>query len=179
MRRLAVALVVASALGVVARAALAASLVVDSSAFWNGGTIPSIDAAPGCRGRNVSPPLRISGVPPGARSLAVIVFDTDADAGSGFVHWVAYGIDPGRSALPSGFGSAPGRYVAGKNDAGTNRYVGPCPPPGDSPHHYTFSVYALTIAPSVLPAGLTRAALLHAIAGKQLATATLAGTFAR
>jgi Raf kinase inhibitor-like YbhB/YbcL family protein len=163
------------------RAATASSMDVDSSAFLNGGAIPPFDSAStgGCRGRNVSPPLRITGIPPAARSLAVVMFDTDANAGAGFVHWVAYGISPAIRALPSGFGTRAGAYVGGRNDAGTTAYFGPCPPPGDPPHHYTFSVYALTLGPAQLPGGLTRAALLHAIGGHDLAVGTIVATFAR
>jgi Raf kinase inhibitor-like YbhB/YbcL family protein len=161
--------------------AVASSMDVDSSAFLNGGQIPRFDSAStdGCRGRNVSPPLRITGIPAGSRSLAVIMFDTDAGHGAGFVHWVAYGISPATVSLPAGFGSAPGPYVGGRNDAGTLGYFGPCPPPGDPPHHYTFSVYALSLAPGQLAPGLTRAALLRAIADHRLALATLTATFGR
>jgi Raf kinase inhibitor-like YbhB/YbcL family protein len=162
-------------------AARASSMSVDSSAFWNGGAIPPFDSAStmGCRGRNISPPLRITGVPPDARSLAVTLVDSDAPVKAGFVHWVAYGIDPRTPSLVSGFGSKPGPYVRGHNDAGTDEYFGPCPPPGDPPHHYTFSIYALALDPARLPAGLTRAQLLHAIAAHTLAVATLTGTFGR
>jgi len=161
--------------------AAASSIGVESSAFLDGGVIPPFDspAINGCHGRNVSPPLRITGVPTNARSLAVVMFDIDANAGAGFVHWVAYGLDPAIVSLPSGFGSMPGPYVAGVNDAGTDRYYGPCPPAGDPPHHYTFSVYALALGRHQLPPGLSRAALLHRIAHATLAVGQLAATFAR
>jgi Raf kinase inhibitor-like YbhB/YbcL family protein len=177
-RPLTLVLVLAAAL--LPAAALASSLSVDSSAFLNGGEIPTLDSGSvdGCIGRNISPPLRITGVPAGARSLAVVVFDIDAGNGAGYVHWVAYDIAPGVGSLPPGFGTT-GTYVGGKNDAGTLRYAGPCPPPGDPPHHYQFSIYALSLAPGHLPAGLTRAAFLRAIAAHTLAVGTLTGTFAR
>jgi Raf kinase inhibitor-like YbhB/YbcL family protein len=181
MPRLSVALVAPVMIAVVTCAAVASAMTVDSSAFWNGGAIPPIDSASidGCRGRNISPPLRISGLPENVRSLGVVMDDPDADGGAGYVHWVAYGISPRMTTLPSGFGSAPGAYVGGRNDAGTALYSGPCPPPGDPPHHYRFSVYALTLPPARLAPGLTRAAFLQAIAGKSLAVATLSGTFGR
>ena len=171
--------------GIVALAgsiASAATFAVDTSAFLNGGMLPATDAAsaPGCGGRNLSPPLRFSGTPPGARSLAVVVFDTDAGAGRGFTHWVAYGIDPATHSLGPGFGSrATGAFTGGSNDAGTALYFGPCPPPGDAPHHYVFSVYALDLGPGRLPPGLTRAALLRAIASHRLAQAQVIGRFGR
>jgi Raf kinase inhibitor-like YbhB/YbcL family protein len=158
----------------------ASSLSVDSSAFLNGGAIPTLDSGSvdGCIGRNISPPLRITGMPAGAQSLGIVVFDIDAGNGAGYVHWVAYGIAPGIGSLPPGFGTT-GTYVGGKNDAGTMRYAGPCPPRGDPPHHYQFSVYALSFSPTHLPAGLTRAAFLRAIAAHTLAVATITATFAR
>ena len=180
MRRL-VGLVIAATIALGGRAAHGSSMTVDSSAFWNGGAIPPFDSASsmGCTGRNVSPPLRITGIPPATRSLAVVMFDPDAGAKTGFTHWVAYGISPHRTSLPSGFGSSPGAFVGGRNDAGTDLYVGPCPPKGDSPHHYTFSVYALPLDPATLPPGLTRAAFLHAALPHALAVATITATFGR
>jgi Raf kinase inhibitor-like YbhB/YbcL family protein len=186
--RIPTAAVLASLLVALAtRAAVASSMAVDSSAFLNGGSIPSFDSAStgGCHGRNVSPPLRVTGVPPAAQSLAVVMFDPDANAGAGYVHWVAYGIVPhagpplGTTAFPPGFGTAPGPYVAGRNDAGTDRYSGPCPPLGDPAHHYVFTVYALALASTRLPAGLTRTAFLRATAGHALAVGTLTASYGR
>jgi Raf kinase inhibitor-like YbhB/YbcL family protein len=122
----------------------------------------------------------LSGTPGGARSFAIVVVDTDARAGRGFVHWVAYGIDLRSATLPPGFGSQPASaYTGGTNDAGTVTYFGPCPPPGDPPHHYVFTAYALDLAPATLPAGLTRGAFLHRIAAHRLAQAQITGRYAR
>jgi Raf kinase inhibitor-like YbhB/YbcL family protein len=180
MPRLLRVLAVCAALAASGRSAVAATLGVDSSAFWNGGAIPPIDGAArdGCTGRNISPPLRVTGIPQGARSLAVLVIDTDANGGAGFVHWLAYGIGL-RTTFPPGFGTQTGAAVAGVNDAGTAGYYGPCPPRGDTPHHYAFTVYALALPPDRLKAGLTRVAFARAIAGRTLASGTLVGTFER
>lgn len=48
---------------------------ITSDSFDNGGEIPTQYT---CQGRDVSPPLSWSGVPDGARSLALIVDDPDA-----------------------------------------------------------------------------------------------------
>lgn len=162
--------------------ASASSFTLETSAFLNDGNLPKIDAASAdhCGGRNVSPPLLFIGYPPAARSFAVVVLDTDGAAGKGFVHWVAYGIKPTTTSLAPGFGSQPSdAYVGGVNDPGTTTYFGPCPPPGDKPHHYVFSAYALDLAPAALPPGLTRAALLRAIAKHTLAQAQITGLYAR
>jgi Raf kinase inhibitor-like YbhB/YbcL family protein len=162
-------------------AAAASAFALDTSAFLNGGTIPKTDAAGGeCGGRNLSPPLRLSGAPAATRSFAVVAFDPDAGHGRGFVHWVAYGIAPTEPTLPPGFGmQGSPRYTGGTNDAGTTLYYGPCPPHGDPSHHYVFTVYALDLAPGQLPPGLTRAAFLRAIAAHRLAQAQVTGIFSR
>lgn len=100
-----------------------------------------------CNGNNRSPALHWSGAPAGTRSFAITVFDPDAPTGSGWWHWVVYDIPPSVTSLPEGAGSAgaqlPPGSVQGRNDFGTSGYGGPCPPAGDRPHHYVFTVYAL------------------------------------
>jgi Raf kinase inhibitor-like YbhB/YbcL family protein len=174
--------IVAGIIALAAARAAASTFAVDSSAFLNGGLLPGIDAAAadGCGGRNISPPLRLTGVPDGVRSFAIVAFDTDAGGGRGFVHWVAYGISPALRNVPPGFGSQPSpAYTGGRNGAGTLLYFGPCPPPGDAPHHYVFTMYALDLAPNRLPAGLTRAAFLRAVAGHRLAQTQVTARFGR
>lgn len=162
--------------------ASASTFALETSAFLNGGLMPSTDAASAdsCGGRNISPPLLLSGAPANARSFAIVVFDPDAGGGHGFVHWVAYGIAPSAAPIRVGLGSqASPQYTGGMNDAGTAMYFGPCPPHGDPPHHYVFTAYALDLAPDRLHPGLTRAALLRAIAGHTLAQATMTGRYGR
>jgi Raf kinase inhibitor-like YbhB/YbcL family protein len=176
------AVIVAVCLALAGAPAAASTFALETSAFLNGGLIPSIDAAraDSCGGRNISPPLLFSGAPPDTRSFALVAFDPDGGAGHGFVHWVAYGIAPAELELRAGFGSqASAGFTGGVNDAGTALYFGPCPPRGDQPHHYVFTAYALDLAPGRLHPGLTRAALLHAIAGHTLAEATITGRFGR
>lgn len=160
----------------------ASTLTLETSAFLNGGLIPKTDAASAdtCGGRNISPPLHLTGYPSAVRSFAVVVLDPDAGGGRGFVHWVAYGIPPSSTTWPPGFGSQPSpAFIGGMNDAGTTLYFGPCPPPGDPPHRYVFTAYALDLAPAQLKPGLTRAAFLHAIAGHTLAQAAITGRYSR
>jgi Raf kinase inhibitor-like YbhB/YbcL family protein len=162
--------------------AAASTFSLETSAFLNGGPIPKADAAStdSCGGRNLTPPLHVRGFPSSVRSFAVVAFDTDAGGGRGFTHWVAYGIAPSTTTFPPGFGShASPAFTSGRNDAGTTVYSGPCPPIGDPPHHYVFTVYALDLAPGRLRPGLTRAAFLRAIASHTLAQATITGRFSR
>jgi Raf kinase inhibitor-like YbhB/YbcL family protein len=162
--------------------AASSSFTLETSAFLNGGTMPKTDAASAaaCGGRNVSPPLRLSGYPPAVRSFAIVLFDPDAGRGAGFTHWIAYGIAPSAAVLPPGFGSQPSpAFTGGTNDAGTALYYGPCPPEGDPAHHYVFTAYALDLVPDALKPGLTYAAFLRAIAAHRLAQAQITGRYAR
>jgi phosphatidylethanolamine-binding protein (PEBP) family uncharacterized protein len=66
------------------------TLVIGSPAFAHGDPIPSRYT---CEGENVNPALTIENIPPGTKSLAIIVEDPDAGADA-FVHWVAWNIHP-------------------------------------------------------------------------------------
>ena len=110
----------------------------------------------GCTGSNVSPAIQWSNVPAGTKSLALQVQDKNAAAGNGFWHWTVYNIPASASGLPRGAGNAtaslPAPAFGGANDfvdtgaTGQNgNYGGPCTPVGDKPHHYVFTLYALSI----------------------------------
>ena len=62
---------------------------ISSTAFSAGGEIP---AKYTCQGPNLSPPIEIGEVPPGSKSLALIVDDPDAPDPAApkmtWVHWV-------------------------------------------------------------------------------------------
>ena len=141
-----------------------------SSAFAAGNPIPRRHS---CEGEDRSPPLRWSGVPADAVSLALIVDDPDAPVGT-FTHWLAWGIGPGDGGLPEGR-RAPREGRNGFREVG---YRGPCPPPGHGPHRYFFRLYALGSEPDV-PSGAGRDELERAIKGRVVAVAELVGTFQR
>jgi Raf kinase inhibitor-like YbhB/YbcL family protein len=146
------------------------SLALSSPAFRDGGTIPARFT---CSGAGTSPPLAWSGVPAGARELALIVEDPDAGR---FVHWTVVAIPPAdRGATP---GRPPRGGVETDNSFGDRGWGGPCPPPGDPPHDYVFTVYALD-ARLGLDAGATADDVRGAIAGHALARGTLTGRFGR
>lgn len=104
----------------------------------------------GCRGGNVSPELRWSEPPEGTQSLALTLYDPDAPTGSGWWHWVVFNIPPDVRSLPKGAGSLAGTglpqgAVQSRTDFGMVGYGGPCPPVGDAPHRYQFTVHALNV----------------------------------
>jgi Raf kinase inhibitor-like YbhB/YbcL family protein len=104
----------------------------------------------GCHGGNVSPEIKWSHAPADAKSFAVTVFDPDAPTGSGFWHWVIFNIPPNVTELNKNAGDlkahlAPAGSMQARTDFGVAGYNGPCPPPGDQPHRYRISVFAVDV----------------------------------
>jgi Raf kinase inhibitor-like YbhB/YbcL family protein len=122
------------------------AMELTSPEFANGATLALAQVNGRCGGENRSPALIWSGVPAGARSYALTLFDPDAGGGHGFWHWLVFDIPAGTSGLPGNAGAGnglPGGAVEVANDFGDAGYGGPCPPPGSGTHHYEFTLYAL------------------------------------
>ena len=122
-------------------------LDVESSAFSEGDTVP-IQLT--CDGDNISPPLSWSEVPDDATELRVSLTDPDAPSGT-FTHWLVTGVDPSSTDVAQGM--VPEGGTEQTNSFGDAGYGGPCPPPGDDPHRYVFTVEALDAAGNVLASG--------------------------
>jgi Raf kinase inhibitor-like YbhB/YbcL family protein len=138
----------------------------------------------GCTGKNISPALQWEGAPKNTKSFAVTVYDPDAPTGSGWWHWVMFNIPPDVHGLPQNagnpsLGSAPIGSVQSRTDYGTPGYGGPCPPPGDKPHRYVFTVYALDVAKLPLDAGASGAMVGFNLNQHALAKATITGYYSR
>jgi Raf kinase inhibitor-like YbhB/YbcL family protein len=104
----------------------------------------------GCSGDNVSPALQWKGAPKETKSFALTVYDPDAPTGSGWWHWVIFNLSPTLNALPANAGkpdggAAPSGSIQSVTDFGQPGYGGPCPPQGDKPHRYIFTLYALKL----------------------------------
>lgn len=152
------------------------SIQLTSTAFKEGETIPQKYT---CDGQDVSPSLSWTGLPAGAKSLALIVDDPDAPAGI-WVHWVLFNIPVSLSALPEGVAktaNVPGVGVQGNNDFRKTGYGGPCPPRG-KPHRYFFKVYALDSVLQLNP-GASKADLEKAMKGHILGQGQLMGKYSR
>jgi Raf kinase inhibitor-like YbhB/YbcL family protein len=147
-----------------------AEISLTSNAFLDNESIPSRYT---CDGQDVSPQLSWNNVPPGTRSLMLIVEDHDAP---GFTHWRIFNIPPTIRELSEDVQKSqtlPGGIVQGTNGFGAIGYRGPCPP-GGTAHRYFFTLYALDTEPN-LSWGTTK----KDIAGHVIGTAEIMGTYKR
>jgi Raf kinase inhibitor-like YbhB/YbcL family protein len=145
-------------------------LRLTSPAFRSGATIPARFT---CSGADHSPPLSFAGVPRAAKALAVTVVDLSAH---GFTHWTVWNLSPRLRGLPAGH--VPAGAGQGANDFGTGGYGGPCPPRGQKPHHYVFTLFALKRR-LPLASGAPPQAVKADIASAKLASASMLGLFGR
>lgn len=137
----------------------------------------------GCSGKNVSPALTWSGAPTATKSFAITIYDPDAPTGSGWWHWVIYDIPATVTQLPEGAGNDGGKMpagaVQGRTDFGTPGYGGPCPPAGDKPHRYIFTLYALKTDKIDAPNGSSAAMIGFMLNGNLLAKSSFVTHFGR
>jgi Raf kinase inhibitor-like YbhB/YbcL family protein len=149
-----------------------------STAFADGAAIPAKYTCESGSEMGVSPPLAWSGVPAGAKSLALIVDDPDAPDPRApkmtWVHWVLWDLPPTDGSLPEAATRLPEGTREGKNDWKRAGWGGPCPPTGR--HRYFFKLYALD-KPLGAIAGGTKADLEHAMAKHIVGQAQLIGTY--
>lgn len=152
-----------------------------TSAYAEGSMIPTQYS---CADPNAaSPELSWSNPPAAAQSFAVIMHDTDAAPmknSMDVTHWIFWNIPGSASSVPAGIkpDSSPDGIVQGSNIRKVNGYQPPCPPPGSTPHHYIFEIYALD-GKLDLAAGSSRTDLLKAMDGHVVGKATYVGIFAR
>ena len=138
-------------------------LELTSPAFDSGTMIPSEYT---CDGKNISPPLTLSGIPRQADSLVLICDDPDAppDPNGPITHWVLYDLPADLKVIPQDFSPMERKSrkgMAGRNSFGNYIYEGPCPS-GDKIHRYVFRVYALRGDPD-LPPNANREQVLQGI----------------
>lgn len=127
----------------------------------------------GCSGKNMAPALKWFNVPAGTKGFAFTINDVDAPVAGGFHHWIVYNIPANVDEL-HGHGQNP--FSEGTNSYGTIGYGGPCPPPDGQPHHYVFTVYALSVS-HVSGEHITFEKLLQEIAPDVLGATSIIGKF--
>jgi Raf kinase inhibitor-like YbhB/YbcL family protein len=145
------------------------------STIANGGALPD---AYTCKGSGTSPPVSWDGIPPGTKSLVLILDDPDAPSGT-FTHWIAYNIPPGKGSFAP---AQPNAKVLengaqqGDTSAGSRGYYPPCPPIGTT-HHYVFRLYAVDM--DITQPTADRDSIDWALTGHTVASTTLTTTFRR
>jgi Raf kinase inhibitor-like YbhB/YbcL family protein len=138
----------------------------------------------GCAGGNKSPHLQWSGAPAGTKSFALTCYDPDAPTGSGFWHWVVVNIPAGVSelALDAGnpmSGKLPAGSLMTRTELGLSGYLGPCPPEGDHPHRYLFTVFAVGVEKLGVTADTSPAVVGFNLHFNTLAKAEIMGLYKR
>jgi Raf kinase inhibitor-like YbhB/YbcL family protein len=157
-------------------------LVVTSSAFKSGGTLPATFSA---YEQDNSFPLAWTGAPPETKSFVLIMEDPDAKKPTPHtvIHWVAWNIPPTTTSLREGLQKQdglddPDGMRQGPGTSGTVGYRGPKPPLGDPPHHYHVQIFALDRTLD-LPPHSGRDDVLQAARGHVLASGEIVATFKR
>ena len=145
---------------------------LESYAFENGKVIPR---KYGYKIENLSPPLQISEIPEGTKSLVLIMDDPDAMVAVGkvWVHWVLWNISPNTKEIHEN--TIPKDSIEGKNDFDVIGYGGPAPP--DKEHTYIFNLYALNET-LTLKQGSTKTDIEESIKNNILDETKLEGKFA-
>lgn len=137
----------------------------------------------GCEGGNVSPALTWKNAPKDTKSFAVTVYDPDAPTGSGWWHWVVFDIPATATGFPQNAGVdaklLPKGAVQGRTDFGKPGWGGPCPPKGDKPHRFIWTIYALK-TDKLGPTDTDSAALVgFYINGNKIGKAEFTATYGR
>ena len=136
----------------------------------------------GCTGENKSPGLEWEGAPEGTKSFALTMYDPAAPTGSGFWHWVVFNIPASVNSIPEDVrsnGGVPVPAIEGRTDWGAPGYGGPVPPPGDKPHPYIFTVYALGVEALPLDNQASAAMVGFMINQNKLASASFTAHYGR
>lgn len=138
----------------------------------------------GCTGENRSPELHWAGAPADTKSFAITVYDPDAPTGSGWWHWMVYDLPADADQLEAGVGTLnsgnlPGNAAQGLSDFGVAAWGGTCPPKGDKPHRYVFTVHALKVEQLEVPANATPAMLGYLIHANALASTSFTAKYGR
>jgi Raf kinase inhibitor-like YbhB/YbcL family protein len=118
-----------------------AAFSIRAASLTPGSILPDVYT---CKGAGETPEVSWDGVPPGTKSLALVLDDPDAPDGR-FTHWIVFNIPPDSRGLaraqPNAKVLANGAQQ-GETSAGSRAYYPPCPPIG-SAHRYVFRLYAV------------------------------------
>jgi Raf kinase inhibitor-like YbhB/YbcL family protein len=155
-----------------------AAMSLTSSDIKDGTTIAAAQIYPRCGGQNISPQLSWSGVPAGAKSLALTIIDLDVKP-SQWSHWIVVDLPTATAELARGAKSLPAPAKAVVSNFGDASYDGPCPPKGSGVHHYQVTIWALPSASFSIAPDAKAADVNAALAKVALDKASFTGSVAR
>lgn len=166
------------------RPAPAQVMTVTSSAWKDGGVIPTKHTQAGAE---VSPPLAWTQVPEGTESFVLIMRDLDALAINGadtHLYWMLWNIPKEARALSEGVPAAEELPDGTRQISSSGPWHRGAAAPASGPaHHYAYEIYALNAKLDVPAVGqspaATEAAVRAAMAGKILGKGTFVGLFKR
>jgi len=163
----------------IAGSAHAADFKLTSPDFKEGGALPESGVLNGfgCTGQNIAPTLAWSDPPAGTKSFAVTLYDPEAPTGSGWWHWTVYNIPASERGLSAT--ALPKGAKQGLTDFGAAGYGGACPPVGDKPHRYIFTVHALKTDALDLPPNASGALLGFNLTMNRIVSAELTALYGR
>ena len=165
--------------------AQAGTFTLTSSAFADGGTLAKaqLNGTERCGGGgDQSPALAWTTPPAGTKAFAVTLFDPDARGGKGWWHWTLFDLPPDSHALEADAGkpgNSPEGALEATNSFGVAGYGGACPPPGDAPHHYVFTVWAVGEDKLPFDAGSKNEEVGAWLAGHAIGKATIVARYGR
>jgi len=170
----------------VSAAACAGDFTLTSPTIGHGATLTEeqVYIGFGCSGKNRSPALKWTDVPKGTKSFAITVYDPDAPTGSGWWHWVVYNIPANVTGIAAGAGDPTGTLLPpgalqGRTDYGIHAFGGACPPQGDKPHRYIFTVHALRIEKIDVPNNASAALIGFMTNANSLGKASFTAKYSR
>jgi hypothetical protein len=151
------------------------AFTIRAASLTPGSVLPDVYT---CKGASESPEVAWDGIPPGAKSLALILDDPDAPDGR-FTHWLVFNIPPDSSGLtraqPNAKVLANGAQQ-GQNSGGSRGYYPPCPPIGTT-HRYVFRLYAVDM--DITQPTADRNSIDWALTGHTIAKTEFTTTFKR
>ena len=154
-------------------------MLLESDAYADGAIVP---AKYSNAGGSTMPGFKISNVPMGTVSFAVIFHDIEPNIGNppnDVLHAMFWNVPAASNGWPEGpntGASLPAGSVMGNNITGKPIYMGPGAPAGPRYHHYIFEVYALNANLDIPPTS-SRDDLYKAMAGKVVGKAAYVGRF--
>src|SRR5262249_21153446 len=107
-----------------------------------------------------------------------------APPGGGLGHWLVVNTPPSASELPLDAGNPrspqlPRGALQTRTDFGAPGYGGPCPPAGDHPHRYFFTVFAVGTEKLQVTADTSAAVIGFQLHFNTLAQAAIIGLYKR